>query len=77
MTDYNALRAQTLVSAQEEEAVTVNTRALVAFFLQILLVALEANLLLQIDKVLARYSSENTTYIFFFSKTTFNMLWHS
>ncbi|KAI5849605.1 hypothetical protein DFP73DRAFT_541210 [Morchella snyderi] len=42
MTDYSALRAQTIGSTQEEEAVTVNTRAL-------------------IDKVLARYSSENTT----------------
>ena len=27
--DYNALRAQTLNSSREEEAVTVNTRALV------------------------------------------------
>ncbi|RPB00166.1 hypothetical protein L873DRAFT_1843132 [Choiromyces venosus 120613-1] len=42
MIDYNTLRAKTLDSTQEEEAVTVNTRAL-------------------IDKVLARYSSENTT----------------
>ncbi|TGZ83805.1 hypothetical protein EX30DRAFT_338412 [Ascodesmis nigricans] len=42
MTDYEDLRAQTLGSNHEEEAVTVNTRAL-------------------IDKVLARYSSENTT----------------
>jgi len=42
MTNYQELRARTLGSTQEEEAVTVNTRAL-------------------IDKVLARYSSENTT----------------
>ncbi|KAI5854877.1 hypothetical protein BZA05DRAFT_392841 [Tricharina praecox] len=42
MANYQELRARTLGSTQEEEAVTVNTRAL-------------------IDKVLARYSSENTT----------------
>lgn len=30
--DYNALRAQTLFSSSEEEAVTVNTRALVLCF---------------------------------------------
>ncbi|CUS09309.1 unnamed protein product [Tuber aestivum] len=42
MDDYSTLRTKTLGSAQEEEAVTVNTRAL-------------------IDKVLARYSGENTT----------------
>ncbi|KAI5803119.1 hypothetical protein EDC01DRAFT_494524 [Geopyxis carbonaria] len=42
MANYQDLRALTLGSTQEEEAVTVNTRAL-------------------IDKVLARYSSENTT----------------
>ncbi|CCX06673.1 Similar to Sacsin; acc. no. Q9JLC8 [Pyronema omphalodes CBS 100304] len=42
MVNYEELRAMTLGSTQEEEAVTVNTRAL-------------------IDKVLARYSSENTT----------------
>ena len=41
--DYGRLRDQTLGSGQEEEAVTVNTRAL-------------------IDKVLARYSGEWTTF---------------
>jgi Protein of unknown function (DUF3684) len=40
--DYTKLRAQAMSSGQDEEAVTVNTRAL-------------------IDKVLARYSGENTT----------------
>lgn len=45
MTDYNDLRAQTLGSAQEEEAVTVNTRALVpSVTCRYLLVVLEANL---------------------------------
>jgi hypothetical protein len=32
MTDYSALRAQTIGSTQEEEAVTVNTRALVRIY---------------------------------------------
>lgn len=41
--DYSRLRNQTLDSSQDEEAVTVNTRAL-------------------IDKVLARYSGEWTTF---------------
>lgn len=40
--DYAKLRAQAMKSGEDEEAVTVNTRAL-------------------IDKVLARYSGENTT----------------
>jgi hypothetical protein len=43
MADYNVLRAQTLGSAQEEEAVTVNTRALVILNLRATSLAPSAN----------------------------------
>lgn len=50
MTDYSALRAQTIGSAQEEEAVTVNTRALVCIHPFILHVFAARKLTARLDR---------------------------